>query len=417
VIIINKKEYDEKVNEFLKMVDKEINQWGIYKSSPEMQKRVKKNITDGLVKLPELQKKVVINKLLESGIFTPGEIDKALKIPIEKRKLVNVKELLDSDIKPEPMIIGRGLIPDTGGFVLIGGKAKEGKTLLALQLGLSLVSGEHFLEEFPVIKKSKVVYVYHENTLPGLNTIIKRQLKGLDINIKKGDLANFHLRNGREFLFTLKNPTSPELGKELNIIKPDVVFLDPLSQFLAFDINKAEKVKKFIDNLRSIRDCVWVLIHHERKPARLLKGEKDIDPIYLLLGSSYLANACESSMGLVQEGENYSSDYKKIYFKLRRENIPLPLHLKRDPIYLNYEVIDSVSVLRGKISKEDIIEVLKNSLQGRASFKDIAESCSRNFGVSEERVAKVMRMAKEAGVIAKEEGKRGAWYLVKDLFS
>jgi len=195
-----------------------------------------------------------------------------------------------------------------------------------------------------------------------------------------------------------------------------VVFLDPLSQFLAFDINKAEKVKQFIDNLRSLRDCVWVLIHHERKPARLLKGEKDIDPIYLLLGSSYLANACESSMGLGQEGGNYSSDYKKIYFKLRRENIPLPLHLRRDPVYLNYEVIDSVSVLKGRISKEDIVGILKNSLQGRASFKDIAETCTRDFNVAEGRIAKVMKEAKDKGIIAKEEGKRGAWYLVKDLF-
>ena len=75
---MNKKEQDEAITEFLKYVDKEIGQWGIYKKSPEMQKIVKDKIIAGLLKLPELQKTATIIRLLESKIFNQSEIDKGL---------------------------------------------------------------------------------------------------------------------------------------------------------------------------------------------------------------------------------------------------------------------------------------------------------------------------------------------------
>ncbi|GAJ15689.1 unnamed protein product, partial [marine sediment metagenome] len=83
---------------------------------------------------------------------------------------------------------------------------------------------------------------------------------------------------------------------------------------------------------------------------------------------------------------------------------------------LIYEVMDSVSLLKGKITKEDIIRILKVSFKGKASYSDLARLCSNQFGVKEERVAKLMRELKESGIIEKEQGKRGYWY-IKELFS
>lgn len=409
---------DTKITDFLKYVDKEIDQWGIYKNSPESQKYIKNKIIAGMIQLAEtnIARVILKNKLLENKIFTFSELNKALEIPIEKRDLFNLKELLESDLKPEPMILGRGLIPDIPGFILIGGLAKEGKTLLALQLGLSLISGKHFLEEFPVERKCKILYIFHENTKQGLNTIIKKQIEGLGLKLKEEETNNFYLRNGADITLSLKNPQNDTLIKEIRSIKPDVIFLDPLSQFIAFDINKGEFVKRFIDSLKNIYKCMWILIHHERKPTPLLKGETDIEPIFRLLGSSYLANACESSIGLVPEGENFNTDYKKVFFKLRRENVPLPLHLKRDPVYLYYEVIDFVDILKGKILPEDIYEVIESSFNGRASYRDLVLACSEKYGVSERRIRQQLQKAKEEGLIIKEEGKRGAWYIEKKLF-
>jgi len=377
--------------------------------------------------LPKLKKGNDVSDWLEQG-GNLEEIFELLKIapefstikePITERKLVNVYDLLESDIPEEEMIVGRGLIPKVG-FGLIGGLAKEGKTLLALQFSLSLVSGNHFLEEFPVIKKCKVCYLYHENTLQGLNKIIKKLLSGfkdLGVDISREDLKNFHFWNGKDLVLELKkNPDIGDLKRDLELIKPDIIFLDPLGQYIGFDINKAENIKRLTDLLREIYNCFWVVIHHYIKPKSLAKGERDIPPIYKLLGSSYLANSCETFLGLEPEGENYPSNFKKIYFVLRRESEPLPMHLKRDSKNLFYETLDSVSLLRGKVKKEDIVRILKKSFKGKASYKDLALLCSQELGVSESRIAHKIREAKEAGIIAKEEGKKGCWY-IKDAFS
>ena len=422
MFIINKQEYEKSVEEFLTFVDKEIELWGIYKDSLELQKIEKDKIIAGLLQLPELQKTVMIPKLIQSGIFTSSGIDKAFLIPTEKRKLLNFRELLESDMPDEEMLVGRGLIPKTG-KVIICGLAKEGKTLLSLQLALNLISGTHFLEDFPVIKKCRILYIYRENTWQGLKKIGKMQVTGLKnsgLDIDKKDEENFYLWDGREFMFTLKYPNLEGIKKAIDEARPDVIFLDPISEFLSFvDINKAENIKRFTDLLREIKDCCWILIHHYRKPSLLSKGENDIAPIYRMYGSSYLANSCESFIGLEREGQNYPTDYKKIYFVLRKEEEPEPMHLKRDSRTLIYEVKDSVDLVRGRVNKEDIVRMLEKSFKGKASYKDIVSLCSDQFEVKESRIANLLKDLKEADLIAKEEGKNGCWYIKKlfpDLF-
>ena len=413
------KKNNEMIEEFLKKVDREISVWGIYKNDQETQKYIKGWIILGLRTLPELQKTATIIKLLESKIFTQAEIDQGLLIPIEERNLIDVKELLESDIKPLEMIVGGGLIPKVEGYALLGGLAKEGKTLLSLQLGLNLISGTNFLEDFKIDQKRKILYIYRENTKQGIKAIIEKQIEGLNnsgVNIDREDLKNFFTYYGRDITLNLKGALLGSLKEDLKIIKPDVIFLDPIGQFIGFDINKAENIKRFRDLLMEICPCFWVLVHHYTKPKALAKGENDIDPIYRLLGSSYLANTCESFIGLEKEGDRYSSEYKRIYFTTRSEKEPIPLHLKRDSRFLYYEVIDSVSRLMGKIFKDDILEVLEHSFKSRASYTDLARLCADQYGVKEERVALLLRELKEAGIVAKESGKRGAWYIVKKLF-
>jgi len=253
-----------------------------------------------------------------------------------------------------------------------------------------------------------------------LKLIMKKQIKGLresGSRIEDKDLKNFFTYYGRDITLNLKNPIIGNLKKDIKAIEPDVIFLDPIGQFIGFDINKAENIKRFKDLLMDLFPGFWVLIHHYTKPRLIAKGESDIAPIYRLLGSSYLVNTCESFIGLEKEGERYSNDYKKIYFTVRSEREPIPLHLKRDPISLVYEVLDSVSLLMGKITKDDILRVLEHSFKSRASYKDLVGLCADQFGVKEERVALLLRGLKESGIVAKEEGKRGAWYIVKNLFS
>ena len=391
----------------------------IGKSLKEIAKSIK------YLTLPGLENGEDVSDWLERGgnlekLFTLVKTaNNTLEIPIEERNLITIRELMESNIKPVKMLVSGGLIPEISGFGLLGGLTKEGKTLLSLQLCLNLVSGTNFLEDFKVNRKCKVLYIYRENTKSGLNEIIKKQVSGfkkMGIDISLNDLDNFYTYYGKDIVLDLKYPRLGDLEKAIKNIKPDIIFLDPIGQFIGFDINKAENIKRFNDLLQKICSCFWILIHHYTKPRFLAKGDNDIPPIYKLLGSSYLANSCETFLGLESEGEKYSKDYKKIYFVVRSEREPIPMHLKRDPISLLYEVVDSISLISGKITKEDIIRVLKNSFNSRASYKDLAGLCSDQFGVVEGRIANLMKELKESGIIAKEPGKRGYWY-IKGFFS
>lgn len=343
--------------------------------------------------------------MMETPEITKEEISK-------DENIISAYDLLKSNIAPEPMLIGRGLLPATG-YLLIGAYTKEGKTLLGLQMALNLISKTHFLDEFPVTKKCEVLYIYRENTEAGLKDLLQRQIEGLknqDIYINEEDLSSLHYYNGHKL--TLDQEGTEKLKEVASRKKYDVIFLDPIGRFITFDINKGENVSKMIKSIDQIARCAWVLIHHYRKPSE--KGE--IEPIYRLMGSSNLVNYCESFMGLDKAGKKRPDNYKKLVFKLRRESEPLPLYLHRDINKLTYEVIEPGEMqLKPEATIEDIIRIWDESrLPDKVSYKDITDLCSDRLGVTKERIANLLREGRKDNIFAKESGKRGKWYRVKD---
>ncbi|MEA1964782.1 MAG: AAA family ATPase, partial [Candidatus Aerophobetes bacterium] len=108
---------------------------------------------------------------------------------------LTVKELLETKLPEEEFLIRNGLMPK-GGYILLAGATKEGKTILALQMGLHLISATPFLEQFPIKEKRRVLYLYAENTLNGLNNILDKQIAGLQqsFEISNDDLDNLILQ-------------------------------------------------------------------------------------------------------------------------------------------------------------------------------------------------------------------------------
>ena len=369
--------------------------------------------------LPGLEKGEDVSDWINNG----GNLEKLHKIMLDTpiisnqeeekdNNIISAYDLLKSDIPPEPMLISRGLLPASG-YLLIGAYTKEGKTLLSLQMTLNLISGTHFLDEFKVTKKCKVLYIYGENTEAGLKELLQRQLEGLkeqDIFINENDLLNLDYYNGKELIMDKEGIEL--LGEKINNDKYDVIFLDPIGRFINFDINKGENVLKMIKSVDKIAQCAWVFIHHFRKPSE--KGE--IEPIYRLMGSSNLANYCESFMGLEHAGKKRPDNYKKVTFKLRRESEPLPLYLHRDINKLTYDVIDPGEMeLKTEATIQDIIRIWNDSnLPDKASYKNITDLCSDRLGVTKQRIAKLLREGRADNIFDKEPGKRGKWYVSKD---
>ncbi|MBA7495745.1 hypothetical protein ES702_06334 [subsurface metagenome] len=419
---MEKEKYNESVKKCIEIINFNIENWESFSKS--IQDKVKKDVVSDLLRLPEIEKSLVINLLIGNKIFNRLELEKILKTTRRKgyirlfpERILSATDLINSDIPEEDMIIGNGLLPKVG-FMVVGAYAKEGKTLLSLQLSLNLISGTPFLGEFEIKDHNKVLYIYGENTEPGLKGYLKRQIKGFEekegIKIRDRELNNLVYLNGRNFSFISKKDLD-DLRNYLMKEEFNVVILDPVGRFIDFDINRGENILRLLKNLDSLGERAFVLIHHYRKPDFMI--DKKIDPIHKLVGSSNLGNYCESFIGLEREDIKRNENIKVLYFKMRREAEPAPVYLHRIPEYLYYETIDFDDLPTIKEAKIDgLLDILKNTFNGRATFKEFAYFASDSLGVNVSRISQLLGEAKKANLVDKDrKGKVVHWYL-KNLF-
>ena len=410
---MNEKEYQEAINKYLIWADKEIGQWGIYKNSPKGQADIKKEMIKGLLELPDLQKTAMIIKLLESKIFTQSEIDDGLVIPIEERGEFTLDDLKTIKVKPEKVLMGRGIMP-TKGYMLLSAPSKAGKTLFALNMGLCLISGNRFLD-IAVKKKCKVFYIYSESSPALLDDTIKKIMKGFDqegIKIDTPDMRNFKFFDAvsNQAIFTLKRKPLVRLKKSIDLFDPDVIIIDPIGRIVDFSLNKAENIVNLVDQLRGIKDCFWVLIHHNRK-----RGAEEIedmtDPISRVRGSSNLTNFAESILCIEPGGNKMPDNFKKIYFYLRRYYDPIPLQVTWDRKNLDYKEIDTTDFKRTqKVSIDDLIAFINETFNGIGYRRDIVIAGAQKFKVSERYIYMLMIEAFDSEKLIKT----GEKWAVKD---
>lgn len=418
----SKKEYDEIVRGIVKTLNFNIENWDTF--SKEIKELTKKDIILDLVKLMDLERNAIIGLLIEKKIFSRPEIDKILKVTRKpgyirnfSERILTATDLINSDIPEEKMIIGNGLLPEVG-FMVIGAYAKEGKTLLSLQLSLNLISGTPFLGEFIIKNHNKVLYIYGENTEPGLRSYLKRQIKGFEekagIKIENRELNNLVYLNGRNFSFGSEKNLS-ELKAYLMKENFNVIILDPLGRFINFDINRGENILRFLNNLDTLGDQAWIIIHHLRKPD--FKDDSKIEPIHKLAGSSNLGNYCEAFISLEREDFKKNENIKVLNFKMRREAIPAPVYLHRIPEYLYYETIDFDDLPSVKEARvDDVLDILKDTFSGSATYKEFVPFTADRLGVTPQRIGQLLSEAKKAGLVDRDKQKRGGKWFFKNLF-
>jgi hypothetical protein len=182
--------------------------------------------------------------------------------------------------------------------VILVGNEKSGKSLFVFQLLCSLTSCHPFLDIYNVPKPLKVVYIQLEGEIADSQDRMKRMIKTLDINAE-----NFHLRfsaplNLEEKSFSdglamdiLKNfnPKGKVAGQE--VIKPDIVIIDPIYFAFTGSLNEDKDVRAFLGNLRTFKDtldCAIILVHHTHKTRLNYKGSVIEEGDEALFGSKFL---------------------------------------------------------------------------------------------------------------------------------
>ena len=372
------------------------------------------DITDWLMAGGTLEE---LFKLIEEAPEFP------LPVPIEDRIEVNLKEILESNLPPEEMIIGDGIM-GINNYCLIVSRHKKGKTLFSLNLALNLISKTPFLETYPVMKNCKVLYVFSESNVFNLNKVMSKQIEGLKelgIIIPKESFKNFHSYNTRKELLTISLTPSDDLSrlqKCLDTFEPDVIIVDPISRIAIFNMNKAENITLFSNLMIRMRDCVWVIVHHTRKEETKprLKNPPPIDEESLfdsIRGSSAWCNNADTIICLTRSGEDLPPNFLKVFFESKRGFEPLPLEVKFDTKTLNYELIDITDLHKKvRITYSDMMEyIIKNFPGKKVKNKDLINTIGQRFKVTPMRVCQLLSEANDKGHMVKEKGKFGKWYI------
>jgi len=287
-------------------------------------------------------------------------------------------------------------------------------------MSLCLISGKHFLD-MPVKKKCKIFYIFSESSPALIDDTVTKIEKGLAIDrvkISPGDRKNikFYDAINNRTVFTLKRRPLKELEKSIELFKPDVIIVDPIGRVVDFSLNKAENIVNLIDQFIGIKNCFWLLIHHNRK-----RGPEEIedmtDPISRVRGSSNLTNFAESIICIEPGGSKMPDNFKKIYFYLRRYYDPIPLQVKWDRTYLNYQEIDTTDFKRPKkVSVDDLTAFINNDFKGVGARRDIVLAGAQEFKVSERYIYRLMVEAFEEEKLVKNKDRWAVTDKQGDLF-
>lgn len=338
---------------------------------------------------------------------------------IETPQPITARQLLETPLPENQYLIGKGLLPKQG-YTMLVGKAKEGKTMKALQMALRLATGTSFLTKkgerkglFPVPEPKRTLFLLRENTDKTIQSFLQKQKTGLEEKLGKSideslDLIKFD--RPKTVYLDLKEGL-PELRNLLNTHRPALVIIDPLSRFLTSDMSKMEtaiKVANTIDSLGEEFECAFLLVHHFRK---LGKDDTEAADIFeRITGSSGWRNCYVSCLVLEPRHKRRSSHIKRLSFEFRTHEPIDPVTIERNPETLLFEQITEEEAFEGTSTVEGLVEIITKDFKKGVRYGLITEIAAQKFGVTKTRIAELLKKGIEEGLVGKEKGKDGKYY-------
>jgi len=336
----------------------------------------------------------------------------------ETYKAISLTDFLKKTPAEIPYLIGKGLLPKQG-YLMIAGKAKEGKTKLALMFALCLALGlpiffreDNLTGMFPTPEKIKTLYLYREaGGLIGIT--LESQIKALEnlfkIKISKEARDRISLKYPPKELYLDMIPGRVILENIIKANPVDLVVIDPLSKFVARDMNKQPPVIATANLLEEIgRDynCSFILIHHMNK-------EPTLDPFDSITGASAWRNCFSSGLVLQRRYEGRADIFKKVTFEFRNAATPDFITVKRDnETSLFFEVTEE-EALRGISNVERLVKMIEDNFKEPVSYTKIKDLVREKWGVSKGRVTNLLREAVKKQLLEKIGTDLKTRYIIK----
>ena len=289
---------------------------------------------------------------------------------------------------PEPFI-GDGLLYP-GTTMVIGGASKARKSWLAIDLALSLVSGEKFLTHDVPMKKLRVLYLGAE----GMEWKLRRdfmQAVAFKPGVTDDDLDRLWVL---ATLGRIKIDTDAgENWLDENAGMFQIVIIDPYYRFLSTGSeNKHEDqrvIQDVLDRLKAQGKAI-VLCHHLRKSQGEDAGAAELRGAGL--------DAFADSILILKRKRTAHSDRTELHYTLRNAPEPDPLDLAiteaTGPLLQVAEPVERI------VTGQDVVDVIVDA-DGRVDGRQaIVEALKRSTGASEASTRRAISGAETKGIIA-----------------
>jgi RecA-family ATPase len=274
-----------------------------------------------------------------------------------RKTFFNALEMLHRETTENPALV-ENLVPKKE-ITVIAGKGDTGKSLLYLNLSLSIILKQDSFIGFKIFSNySSVLIISTEDGESVLKDRIQRQalcITGQTIEqLKENDLLkNLYIRVVQENLFDFINET-------LQKNKVDLLVLDALGDIIEGDENSQKDVRLYYDKLYSVianHDCAILIVAHENKAAGKKSNRNNV------IGSTAIVDRARSVLMLARDQKDSKARILTIvkanYISDELKGKPIKLTLNDETItymrakdYVVTMEIDSENSLAAEISKK-----------------------------------------------------------------
>lgn len=241
---------------------------------------------------------------------------------------------------PEQSWLVEDWIPE--GVITIAGRPKIGKSLMALDLALSIASGGYFLNR--QCKQGKVLFFALEDH----PRRIQLRLKQFDAKTTQNIGFGFEYKYSPANLILLQ-----EVIRDEGI---NLVVIDTFSRFFPeADQNDHIQMVDALGNISKLAQDMnisMIMIDHHRKQQLGYSN----DPIEDLFGSTGKSSQIDSCLGLYKDGGEYNYSLKIV----SRDNYDNDLKLVLNPTDLRFRLMDDPNKIDSNSRKGKIISAIGN---------------------------------------------------------
>jgi len=252
---------------------------------------------------------------------------------------------------PEEIFIGGGLM-SRGDTMMIAADSKAGKSTFIQGMNRQIMTGGKFLG-FSIPKPLRILYMQAELRENRLKTRLK---PAFDLMFSSEEGQKYKDLISKSYCWNTKGLITFDgdmdlIKEKIDLLKPDIIEIDPMLNFHNLDENKATDMAKLfrsLDRLKSEYDLSIIMAQHFRKSSK----EHGASLLEMLRGSSSIRGWADTTIAI--EGRS-NNELRRLEFDIRNSDILLERLIKYNQTTKEFDWFDPIceaeKILSGILEK------------------------------------------------------------------